>query len=66
MDIGLQITTTKKGLKIDPRSKIMILIAVGIIMMSGKLTGVEYILRIICTFVPFVMNIPAKTKRRRL
>ena len=60
MDIGLQITTTKKGLKIDPRSKIMILIAVGIIMMSGKLTGVEYILRIICTFVPFVLLLSVK------
>ena len=55
MDIGLQLTTEKTGLKIDPRTKIMILITVGIIMMSGKLTGVEYILRIICTFVPFVL-----------
>lgn len=41
--------------KFDPRTKLMMLIAIGIIMMSGKLTGAEYILRLICTAVPFIL-----------
>lgn len=43
------------GPKFDPRTKLMLLIAIGLIMMSGKLTGVEYILRLICTTIPFVL-----------
>ena len=41
--------------KFDPRTKLMLLIAIGIIMISGKLTGAEYILRLICTAVPFIL-----------
>lgn len=46
--------------KFDPRTKLMLLIVIGLIMMSGKLTGVEYILRLICTAIPFVLLISIK------
>ncbi|MCR5517407.1 MAG: energy-coupling factor transporter transmembrane protein EcfT [Lachnospiraceae bacterium] len=46
----------EKGvLKLDPRTKLALLITVGVIMMSGKLTGVEYVLRVICVCVPFLL-----------
>lgn len=55
MDIGLQASSGKEIWRLDPRTKLAILITVGIIMMSGKYTGVEYILRLICTCVPFLL-----------
>lgn len=42
-------------IKFDPRTKILLLIVIGIIMMSGKMTGAEYILRLICVAVPFLL-----------
>lgn len=47
-------------LKFDPRTKLVLLIVIGLIMMSGKVTGVEYVLRLICTAVPFVLLLSIK------
>lgn len=48
------------SLKLDPRTKFMLLIVIGLIMMSGKVTGIEYILRLICTVVPFILLLSIK------
>lgn len=48
------------ALKFDPRTKLMLLITIGLVMMSGRLTGVEYILRLVCTAVPFLLLILIK------
>ncbi len=55
MDVVLQPSAGKGVLRLDPRTKLALLITVGIIMMSGKLTGVEYVLRLICISVPFLL-----------
>jgi energy-coupling factor transport system permease protein len=60
METGSRTAAGKEMLKLDPRTKLAILITVGIIMMSGKLTGIEYILRLICTCVPFLLLISVK------
>ena len=60
MDIGLQPVKGQPCLRLDPRTKLALLITVGLIMISGKLTGVEYILRLICTCVPFLLLIMIK------
>ncbi len=60
MEIAVQEVNEQRLPKIDPRTKMMLLITVGIIMMSGKLTGVEYILRLICTCVPFLLLVLIK------
>ena len=49
--------------RFDPRTKLLLLITVGLIMMSGKLTGAEYILRLICTAVPFILLLTIKRVR---
>ncbi len=41
--------------KLDPRSKFMMLVTIGLIMMSGTNVGIEYILRIVCVTLPFIM-----------
>ncbi len=48
---------------LDPRTKLMILITVGIIMMSGKLTGVEFVLRLICICIPMILLLSARRYR---
>ena len=55
MRIGLSSAKNENGIQFDPRTKIMLLIAVTLIMISGKLTGVEFILRVICTLIPFLL-----------
>lgn len=60
MDIGLQPVKGLPCLRLDPRTKLALLITVGLIMISGKLTGVEYVLRLICTCVPFLLLIMIK------
>lgn len=63
MDLGLQATQSRDIFHLDPRTKLSILITVGIIMMSGKLTGPEYILRLICTFIPFLLLLSIRNFR---
>ncbi len=63
MDIGLTASTGHTSLTLDPRTKLAILITVGIIMMSGKLTGVEYVLRLICTSIPLVLLLAGRLYR---
>ncbi len=46
---------SKQAFKLDPRTKFMILIAIGLIMMSGTNAGTDYVLRMICVTVPFIM-----------
>ncbi len=60
MDIGLEPVKGQPCLRLDPRTKLALLITVGLIMISGKFTGVEYILRLICTCVPFLLLIMIK------
>ncbi|MCR4728242.1 MAG: energy-coupling factor transporter transmembrane protein EcfT [Lachnospiraceae bacterium] len=55
MEMGLKPSTAKGVFRLDPRTKLALLITVGIIMMSGKYTGVEYTLRLICICVPFIL-----------
>lgn len=63
MEIGLQSNQSRVLLHLDPRTKLAILITVGIIMMSGKYTGVEYVLRLICVAVPFILLISIRNFR---
>lgn len=39
----------------------MLMITIGLIMMSGKLTGPEYILRLVCTAIPFILLLSIKS-----
>lgn len=60
MNFGVWQENENSILRLDPRTKLMILITVGIIMMSGKFTGVEYVLRIICGIIPFILLLTVK------
>ena len=53
MELGLSSTSDKSVLKLDPRTKLCLLIAISLIMVGGKTVGVEYILRVICAAIPF-------------
>ncbi|MBE6864956.1 MAG: energy-coupling factor transporter transmembrane protein EcfT [Ruminococcus flavefaciens] len=55
MELGLSSTSDKSVLKLDPRTKLCLLIAISLIMVGGKTVGVEYILRVICAAIPFVL-----------
>lgn len=60
METLLRTDRSRDLFHLDPRTKLIILITVGIIMMSGKYTGVEYILRLICTSIPFLLLISVR------
>ncbi|MCR5153695.1 MAG: energy-coupling factor transporter transmembrane protein EcfT [Lachnospiraceae bacterium] len=45
----------KKGLKLDPRTKFALLIVVSIVMMSGSMEGVAYIMRVVCALASFLL-----------
>ena len=55
MQLGSYARSNKSAISFDPRTKLVLLITVNIIMMSGKTVGVEYVLRVVCTAVPFVL-----------
>lgn len=55
MELGLSSTSDNSVQKLDPRTKICLLIAISLIMVGGKTVGVEYILRVICAAIPFVL-----------
>lgn len=55
MEFGLLSNPDKSILKLDPRTKLCLLTAISLIMVGGKTVGVEYILRIICAAIPFVL-----------
>ena len=55
MEFGLSSNPDKSILKLDPRTKLCLLTAISLIMVGGKTVGVEYILRIICAAIPFVL-----------
>lgn len=63
MEVGLQSAQSRDLFHLDPRTKLAILITVGIIMMSGKFTGPEYILRLICALIPFLLLLSIKSFR---
>ncbi|MCR5208965.1 MAG: energy-coupling factor transporter transmembrane protein EcfT [Lachnospiraceae bacterium] len=46
---------SKSWFKLDPRTKLMMLITIGLIMMSGTNVGMDYALRLVCVTLPFVM-----------
>jgi energy-coupling factor transport system permease protein len=60
MEMTIQPSAEREVLRLDPRTKLALLITVGIIMMSGKLTGTEYVLRLICISVPFLLLLSAR------
>ena len=55
MQLGPDARSNKSAISFDPRTKLALLITVNIIMMSGKTVGAEYVLRVVCTAVPFVL-----------
>lgn len=60
MEFGLSSTSDKSVLKLDPRTKLCLLIAISLIMVGGKTVGVEYILRMICAAIPFILLISVR------
>lgn len=55
MEFGLQSNNNKIGIHLDPRSKLVLMFTITLIMLSGKFSGIEYILRLICASIPFVL-----------
>ena len=55
MELSLSAGSVKSRLKLDPRSKMALMIAVSLIMVSGSSADVEFILRAICAAIPFVL-----------
>ena len=55
MALSLSADSAKDGLKLDPRAKMALMIAVSLIMVSGSSVGAEFILRAICAAIPFVL-----------
>ena len=60
MEFGLSSAADKSVLKLDPRTKLCLLIAISLIMVGGKTVGVEYILRMICAAIPFILLISVR------
>ncbi len=60
MEFGLSSASDKSVLKLDPRTKLCQLIAISLIMVGGKTVGVEYILRMICAAIPFILLISVR------
>ena len=60
MEFGLSSAADKSVLKLDPRTKLCQLIAISLIMVGGKTVGVEYILRMICAAIPFILLISVR------
>ena len=48
-------TSVKSRFRLDPRTKLSLLLVINLVMVSGRLVGVEYILRIICAVIPFML-----------
>jgi energy-coupling factor transport system permease protein len=63
MEMAIQPSKGTGVLRLDPRTKLALLITVGIIMMSGKLTGTQYVLRLVCVCVPFLLLISVRLYR---
>ncbi len=38
---------------LDPRTKLALLIAINVVVMGTGFTGIDYVLRIVCAFIPF-------------
>ena len=55
MAFSLSANSAKRGMKLDPRAKMALMIAVSLIMVSGSSVGVEFILRAICSMIPFML-----------
>lgn len=66
MAFSFSVSTQKAGLKLDPRTKIALMIAVSVIMVGGSAAGPEYILRIICAVIPFVLLLTVRQFRPAL
>ena len=51
MEYILQVAEQKEfSIKLDPRCKLLLLVTIAIVMVSGKTVGVEGMLRAICSF----------------
>lgn len=59
----LAVTSSNSGLKLDPRTKFTLMIAVSVIMAGGSSAGAEYILRVICAALPFALLLSVRQIR---
>ena len=66
MKFGLAAASQKSILQLDPRTKLCLLIAVSLIMVGGKTVGVEFILRILCAALPFVLLLTVRAFKSAL
>ncbi len=46
--------------KLDPRTKLFLLVVINIVMMTGKITGIFVPLRIVMAFIPFLLLLSEK------
>ncbi|MCR5540504.1 MAG: energy-coupling factor transporter transmembrane protein EcfT [Ruminococcus sp.] len=61
MEYVLQVAEQKEfSIKLDPRCKLLLLVTIAIVMVSGKTVGVEGVLRAICAAVPFLLLLTIK------
>lgn len=60
MEFALQYDSQKTGIRLDPRTKLALLITITLIMMSGKTVGIEYVLRVICSAAPFILLLTSR------
>lgn len=45
----------KKGIRLDPRAKLLMLIVINIVMVSGNIRGPEYYVRIVLALIPLIL-----------
>ncbi len=55
MEFGVCSDKSKAFIRLDPRSKLLLLMAISIIMIGGTTVGIEGVLRIICAAIPFLL-----------
>lgn len=60
-EIIIGVPSTK--LKLDPRTKMLLTITVSIVLISGKITGIDMILRIILATIPAILLIAEKNHK---
>ena len=63
MAFSLSANSANSGLKIDPRAKMALMITVSLVMVSGSSAGVEFILRAVCSMIPFILLLSVRHLR---
>lgn len=44
-----------RGIKLDPRIKLLVLVVINIVMVAGNIRGTEYYVRIVLAFIPLIL-----------